>query len=142
MRFLIVLCATIPVLQAVPVSKLTEIFREGCFEFENVPQEAIDKLRERRYDLVLGYEAQCFVRCMGLMTGIWNDYTGFDIERTYKYLNAEKLDVTMENLKKCLTVRREHNQDKCLWAAWDIKCLWTNAYVPTEPTINWWIPRE
>ncbi|CAD7087212.1 unnamed protein product [Hermetia illucens] len=131
MKLLIGLCAMIAMVasQWSPSTKIDYLkFREECFKSENVPQSAIDKLNNEQYGEDLGHEAKCYIRCLGVKTGTWDDTKGYDIEKGYQNLISWGFEVNKENLQKCATPNTE-NDDKCVWAAKNTKCLWTNKYV-------------
>lgn len=109
-------------------------FREECFKSENVPQAVIEKLNNRQYDEDLGQEARCYIRCIGLKSEIWDDTNGYDLERSYQNLISTGFEVSKENLQKCITPNTD-NDDKCTWAAKNLKCLWTNKYVTKKQKI-------
>ncbi|CAD7087218.1 unnamed protein product [Hermetia illucens] len=126
MKFLIVLCAVIAMACAITKEQFL-MYREECFKSEKVPEAVIEKLKNREYGEDLGHEAKCYIRCLGLKTGAWDDTHGYDIEKTYEHMTEGELVVTKENLKKCF--KSSGDDDKCVWAAKDLKCLWTNKYV-------------
>lgn len=95
---------------------------------EKVPEAVIEKLKNRQYGEDLGHEAKCYIRCLALKSGTWDDAKGYDLEKSYEDLQSAGLEVSKENLKKCISSNPD-NDDKCTWAAKDLKCLWTNKYI-------------
>ncbi|CAD7087221.1 unnamed protein product [Hermetia illucens] len=126
MKLLIVLCAVIAMACAVSKEEFLKI-REECLKSENVPQAVIEKLKNREYGGDLGHEAKCYIRCLGLKTGNWDDAKGYDVDKVFADFNGAGLEVTKENLQKCF--KSSGDDDKCVWASKDLKCLWTNKYV-------------
>ncbi|XP_037917202.1 general odorant-binding protein 99a-like [Hermetia illucens] len=102
--------------------------RKKCLKYENVPKSVIEKLDKRQYNKDLGPEGRCYLRCLGLKSGAWDDTNGFDIEKSYQILLSTGFNVNKENLQKCITTNTG-NDDKCTWAANNLMCLWTNKYI-------------
>ncbi|CAD7087219.1 unnamed protein product [Hermetia illucens] len=126
MKFFIVLCAIIAMASAISTEEFQKM-REECFKSEKVPEADIEKLKNREYGLDLGHEAKCYIRCLGMKTGNWDDTNGYDVEKIYTDFRTAGLEVTKENLNKCF--KSSGDDDKCVWAAKDLKCLWTNKYI-------------
>ncbi|CAD7087215.1 unnamed protein product [Hermetia illucens] len=127
MKLFIALCAVIAMASAFNKEEFLKI-REECFKSEKVPEAVIEKLKNHEYGHDLGHEAKCYIRCLGLKTGIWDDTHGYNVEKSYEDFHDAGLEVSKENLKKCFTSNPD-NDDKCVWAAKDMKCLFTNKYV-------------
>ncbi|CAD7087222.1 unnamed protein product [Hermetia illucens] len=127
MKLFIVLCAVIAMATAYTKEDFLKD-REECLKSEKVPEAVIEKLKNRQYDGDLGHEAQCYIRCLAVKIGSFDDATGYDLDKTYSHLTSAGLVVTKENLKKCISAAPADG-DKCAWAAKDLKCLWTNKYI-------------
>ncbi|CAD7087217.1 unnamed protein product [Hermetia illucens] len=126
MKLFIALCAVIAVASAAFNKEEFLKIREECLKSEKVPEAVIEKLKNREYGQDLGHEAKCYIRCLGLKTGIWDDTHGYNVDEAYDDFHSAGLEVSKDNLKKCFTSTGD--DDKCVWAAKDLKCLWTNKY--------------
>lgn len=119
---------------AIPKEKYLK-YREECFKSEKVPAVVIEKLNNPQYEEDMGHEAKCFIRCMALKIGSWDDTNGYNIDKTYADFQDGGLEVSKENMKKCFTSNPD-NDDKCVWADKDLKCLYRNKYVTHKYSIN------
>lgn len=70
-------------------------------------------------------QVNCFLRCVGLKAGTWDDGTGYDLDRVYETFNANNWEVSKKELKECLS--HLGDADACTQAAIITKCFLDRA---------------
>ncbi|CAD7087232.1 unnamed protein product [Hermetia illucens] len=89
---------------------------EACFKSEVIHGDMID------------YETKCFLRCVLMKNNVWNDTTGYNVERAYNEATHIGLRASKEGLTECNSDDKK-DKDPCLWVNNILRCAYEHNYM-------------
>ncbi|CAD7087202.1 unnamed protein product [Hermetia illucens] len=99
--------------------------RDECFKSENLSEHCIDEIKRRTFP----HEPKCYFRCVLMKNSVWDDTSGYNVEKAYKELTHNGFELSKQDLNKCNSEEMKNN-DSCVWAGNVVKCTWD--YLPKK----------